>query len=108
MPGHMRSALKAMELRYDRYMEEDKPDSALMYLLTDFEDTTYYTSAQRYHDNTANPCMESTYRFVQVVIDELVAMYKEADAPLTTLHIGGDEVPQRRIYLFTGLSGISK
>jgi len=94
MPGHMRSALKAMELRYDRYMEEDKPDSALMYLLTDFEDTTYYTSAQRYHDNTANPCMESTYRFVQVVIDELVAMYKEADAPLTTLHIGGDEVPR--------------
>ena len=93
MPGHMRSALKAMEVRYDRYMEEDKPDSALMYLLTDFEDTTYYTSAQRYHDNTANPCMESTYRFVQVVIDELVAMYKEADAPLTTLHIGGDEVP---------------
>ena len=93
MPGHMRSALKAMEVRYDRYMKEDKPDSALMYLLTDFEDTTFYTSAQRYHDNTANPCMESTYRFVQVVIDELVAMYKEADAPLTTLHIGGDEVP---------------
>ncbi|MCD6337029.1 MAG: family 20 glycosylhydrolase, partial [Candidatus Marinimicrobia bacterium] len=94
MPGHMRSALKAMEVRYDRYMEKGKPDSALMYLLTDFEDTTYYTSAQRYHDNTANPCMESTYRFAQVVIDELVAMYKEADAPLSTLHIGGDEVPK--------------
>ncbi|MCF7832325.1 MAG: carbohydate-binding domain-containing protein [Candidatus Marinimicrobia bacterium] len=94
MPGHIRSAVKAMEARYYNYMEENKPDSALMYLLTDFEDTTYYTSAQRYHDNTANPCMESTYRFVQVVIDELVAMYKEAGAPLTTLHIGGDELPR--------------
>ena len=94
MPGHMRSALKSMEVRYHNYMEEGKEDSALMYLLTDFEDTTYYTSAQRYHDNTANPCMESTYRFVQVVIDELVSMYKEAKAPLTTLHIGGDEVPR--------------
>jgi hexosaminidase len=94
MPGHMRSAVKAMEVRYDRYMKEDKPDSALMYLLTDFEDDTYYTSAQRYHDNTANPCMPSTFRFVKVVIDELVSMYREADAPLSTLHIGGDEVPR--------------
>ena len=94
MPGHMRSALKAMEVRYDRYMAEGKKDSAEMYLLTDFEDTTFYTSAQRYHDNTANPCMESTFNFVQVVINELVDMYKEAKAPLSTLHIGGDEVPR--------------
>ena len=93
MPGHIRSAVKAMEARYYSYMEEGKEDSAKMYLLTDFQDTSRYTSAQRFHDNTANPCMESTYRFVQTVIDELVAMYKEADAPLTTLHIGGDEVP---------------
>lgn len=94
MPGHIRSAVKAMESRYYSYMEEDKPDSALMYLLTDFEDTTFYTSAQRYHDNTANPCMESTYRFVQVVINELIAMYKEAGVELKTLHIGGDELPR--------------
>jgi len=93
MPGHMRSALKAMEVRYDRYMAEGKKDSAEMYLLTDFDDTTFYTSAQRFHDNTANPCMESTYRFVEVVVDELVAMYKEADVSLNALHIGGDEVP---------------
>lgn len=93
MPGHIRSALKAMEVRYDRYMAEGKKDSAEMYLLTDFDDTTFYTSAQRFHDNTANPCMESTYRFVEVVVDELVEMYKEADLPLNALHIGGDEVP---------------
>ncbi len=93
MPGHMRSAVKAMEVRYDRYMAKGQEDMAKQYLLTDFDDTTYYTSAQRYHDNTANPCMESTFDFVEVVIDELVAMYKEANATLTTLHIGGDEVP---------------
>ena len=94
MPGHIRSAVKAMEARYFAYMEEGKEDSAKMYLLTDFDDTSHFSSAQRFKDNTANPCMESTYRFVQTVIDELVAMYKEAGAPLTTLHIGGDEVPQ--------------
>ena len=93
MPGHIRSAVKAMEARYYSYMEEGKEDSANMYLLTDFDDTSHFTSAQRFHDNTANPCMESTYRFVQKVIDELVLMYREVNAPLTTLHIGGDEVP---------------
>lgn len=94
MPGHIRSAVKAMEARYEGYMQEDKPDSAKMYLLTDFDDTSRFSSAQRFHDNTANPCMESTYRFVEVVIKELVSMYQEADAPLTTIHIGGDEVPR--------------
>ena len=94
MPGHIRSAVKAMEARYYHYMEEGKEDSATMYLLTDFEDRSEYSSAQRFHDNTANPCMESTYRFVRLVIDELVQMYEEAGASLNTLHIGGDEVPK--------------
>ncbi len=94
MPGHIRSAIKAMESRYYRYMDAGKPDSANMYLLTDFQDTSRFSSAQRFNDNTANPCMESTYRFVDLVIEELVSMYKAADAPLTTLHIGGDEVPR--------------
>lgn len=94
MPGHIRSAVKAMESRYYKYMEEGKEDSAKMYLLTDFSDTSRFSSAQRFNDNTANPCMESTYRFVKTVIDELAAMYKEAQAPLTILHIGGDEVPR--------------
>ena len=94
MPGHIRSAVKAMEARYYSYMEEGKEDSARMYLLTDFDDTSRFSSAQRFHDNTANPCMESTYRFVQLVIDELVDMYQEAGAKLSTLHIGGDEVPR--------------
>jgi hexosaminidase len=94
MPGHIRSAVKAMEARYHRYMAEGKPELAEMYLLTDFDDTSTYSSAQRFNDNTANPCMESTYRFVEKVVDELVAIYKEAEAPLYILHIGGDEVPR--------------
>lgn len=94
MPGHIRSAIKAMEVRYDRYMEQGDPEAAKMYLLTDFEDTSNFSSAQRFNDNTANPCMESTYRFVDKIVSELAAMYGEAEAPLTILHIGGDEVPR--------------
>ena len=29
---------------------------------------------------------------MEKVIQEIVSMYKEADAPLTTIHLGGDEV----------------
>ncbi|MFA7630303.1 MAG: family 20 glycosylhydrolase [Candidatus Neomarinimicrobiota bacterium] len=94
MPGHIRSAIKAMEVRYDRYMKAGDPEAAEMYLLTDFTDTSEFSSAQRFSDNTANPCMESTYRFVAKVVEELFAMYRDAEAPFDILHIGGDEVPQ--------------
>jgi hexosaminidase len=93
MPGHIRSAVKAMEVRYDRFMKDGDPEAATQYLLTDFEDTSTFSSAQRFNDNTANPCMESTYRFVEKVVKELVDMYEEAQAPFEILHIGGDEVP---------------
>ncbi len=37
--------------------------------------------------------LPSTYRFMEKVIRELIAMYEEAEVPLTTIHLGGDEVP---------------
>jgi len=38
--------------------------------------------------------LPSTYHFMEKVIDELLAMYKDAGAPISTIHIGGDEVPK--------------
>lgn len=94
MPGHVRSALKAMEVRYDRYMEKGFKDSAEMYLMTDFDDNSEYTSAQRFKDNTANPCMDGTYRFIEKVVKELDVMYASAGCDFNEIHIGGDEVPR--------------
>ena len=31
---------------------------------------------------------------MEKVIRELIAMYEEAEVPLTTIHLGGDEVPK--------------
>ena len=39
-----------------------------------------------------NVAMPSAYRFMEKVIQELAAMYEEAGVPLTTVHLGGDEV----------------
>ncbi len=91
MPGHMRAAIKSMEARYHKYIDTD-PAKATEYLLTDFNDTSVYLSAQYYTDNVICIALPSCYTFIQKVVDEVVAMYEEADAPLHVFHVGGDEV----------------
>lgn len=85
-PGHARAAVKAMEARYR------KTGDPSMRLRED-GDNSEYTSAQDYHDNVMNPALAGPYNFMGKVFDEIIAMYKEAGAPLATIHIGGDEVP---------------
>lgn len=85
-PGHARAAVKAMEARYRRTGDAT-------YRMREDGDTSVYRSAQDYNDNVMNPALPGPYRFMDKVIDEVIAMYKEAGVPLTTIHIGGDEVP---------------
>ena len=81
-----------MKARYHKYINTD-PEKAVEYLLSDAQDTSRYVSAQSYTDNVMNVALPSTYRFMEKVIRELMAMYEEAEVPLTTIHLGGDEVP---------------
>jgi hexosaminidase len=92
-PGHARSAIKAMNVRYDRLMAAGKKEEAEHYLLTDFNDKSQYSSNQYWNDNIMDVSLPSTYNFVETVTNDLVAMYKEAGAPLKTINFGGDEVP---------------
>lgn len=92
-PGHARAAIVSMKARYHKYVNT-APEKANEYLLSDAQDTSRYVSAQSYTDNVMNVALPSTYRFMEKVIRELVAMYEEAEVPLTTIHLGGDEVPE--------------
>lgn len=83
MPGHSRAAIKSMEARYRKLVAEGKAEEAKTYLLSDAADTTVYSSVQYYNDNTLNVCMESTYQFVDKVIDEIVKLHQAAGQPLT-------------------------
>lgn len=92
-PGHARSAIKAMNLRYTRLMAQGKKAEAEKYLLYDPNDKSEYSSNQYWNDNIMDASLPSTYNFIGTVINDVVAMYKEAGAPLKVIHFGGDEVP---------------
>ena len=91
MPAHARAAVKAMQLRYDNFMTAGNETAAKEYLLTDFDNASVYTTVQYYGDNTINACMESSYNFIDKVMDEVKALHDEAGQPLTRYHIGADE-----------------
>ncbi|WP_228098416.1 family 20 glycosylhydrolase [Chitinilyticum piscinae] len=93
VPGHARSAIKAMEARYHRLMAEGREAEAKQYLLNDFNDASKYESVQLWHDNVICIGLDSAYAFIEKVLDEVHAMYKEAGVAFTTMHTGGDEVP---------------
>ncbi len=93
MPGHARAAVKAMEARYHRLKAAGNPDAA-KYLLNDLDDKSQYKSAQLYTDNVINPGLESSYTFIDHVLEQIVAMHRAARAPLHTIHVGGDELPR--------------
>lgn len=91
MPGHSRAAIRAMEVRYQRLTKAGKTADANRYRLVEPADTTKYRSIQNYDDNTLNVCIDSTYRFLDTVIDEVAALHRQAGLPLKTYHIGADE-----------------
>lgn len=93
-PGHARAAVKSMTARYERLMKEGKQTEAEEFLLYSPGDESVYSSAQHWNDNVMDVALPSTYRFLEKVTDEVIAMYKEAGAPLKTIHYGGDEVPE--------------
>lgn len=92
-PGHARAAIKAMNARYVRLINEGKRVEAEKYLLYDLNDKSEYSSNQYWRDNIMDASLPSTYNFIGTVINDIVAMYKEAGAPLKVIHFGGDEVP---------------
>jgi hexosaminidase len=94
LPGHARAAIRAMETRFSRLTEAGEAEEADRFRLIDPDDESQYRSVQGWNDNVVDVCLESTYRFVKRVVEEIVATWAEAEAPLDVVHIGGDEVPR--------------
>ena len=93
LPGHSRAAIRSMEARYRKFMEQGDEEKANEFRLIDPDDRSEYSSAQAYDDNVVCVARESVYKFYEHVIDDIIGMYAEAEVPLEFFHTGGDEVP---------------
>jgi len=93
LPGHSRAAIKSMTARYHKYMKAGNVEAAHEFLLEDFDDESKYSSAQGYTDNVICICLPSSIRFMEKVVNNLTALFKEADVPFKVFHTGGDEIP---------------
>jgi hexosaminidase len=70
LPGHCYAMLQALpELR-------------------DPAETGEYFSVQGFPNNCVNPAREETYRVLETIFDEMIALF-----PAKTIHVGADEVP---------------
>jgi hexosaminidase len=93
MPGHARAAVLAMRVRHDRLLAAGDAAGADAFRLDDPNDTSVYESVQLWHDNVICIARPSCDRFVDTVVGEVAALYREAGVLLRAVHLGGDEVP---------------
>lgn len=92
-PGHARAAIVSMKARARKLKAAGKDAEAGEFLLHDEKDASRYRSVQYYDDNVICVCQNSTYKFLEKIVDEVVVMYTDAGLKLKQVHIGGDEVP---------------
>ena len=92
MPGHAHAAITAMDAKFENLSSKGYLKEAEKYRLSEINDESKYLSAQYFKDNSINPCIESTYNFVERVVASIQNLHSVIQ-PLTIFHFGGDEVP---------------
>lgn len=92
LPGHSHAAITAMENRYKKYSDMNRTKDGLRFYLNDPKDESYYESGQFFVNNSVNPCIKTSFNFVDRLVFEVRAMHAKIQ-PLKLIHLGGDEVP---------------
>lgn len=91
MPGHSTAAIKAIQARETRARRKKSHEAT--FSVVDENDHSVYKSGQNYKLNAMNPCVPSTYRFVETVMRAVKEMHRDIQ-PLAFYHFGGDEVAE--------------
>ena len=90
MPGHSRASVASMAYRDTKlYRSANLPS----YKLSAVDVQTSVTSQQHWIGNVMNPCYNTTYAFVDKILDEVIRMHKDI-MDLEIFHLGGDEVAE--------------
>ena len=77
MPGHGHAAIKAMQARQKNHATAGHSFEADQYLLSDPLDTSEYLSVQFFKENAINPCLESTYEFLEHIVSRVRQMHHD-------------------------------
>lgn len=85
MPGHGHAAIKAMQARQKKQAAMGNSFEADQYLLSDPLDTSKYLSVQFFTDNAINPCLESTYEFLEHIVISVRHMHQDIQPLKVTL-----------------------
>lgn len=82
---------KAMEARARKLNRTGDSAGAAKYLLAEPDDPSQYLSVQLFKDDAINPCIQSTYSFIDEIVQKVSGMHAGIQ-PLSIYHFGGDEV----------------
>lgn len=95
VPAHSKAAITAMNRRYELLSTKGDKERAVEFLLQLPDDAERFSSysTQNFRNNVMNPCIESTYRFIEYVVEEMRKMHSQVGVDLKKLHLGGDEIP---------------
>ena len=98
MPGHSRAAIVSMEYRKSKIenLRSRGADVSQMksYHLLDPLDRPFVESIHGWMGNMMNPCIPTTYEFINKVIDELVLMH-QGIMDLKVFNMGGNnKIPE--------------
>ena len=83
-PGHNAAAIQAMH-----WYEKNNNDE--QYRLTDPDQEESGFSIQGFYNNVMNPCMDSTFTFLQKIVGQFKEDHEEYKHIQNHFHIGGDE-----------------
>ena len=84
-PGHGHAAIRSMEARFVR-------DGDSEYRLKDPQDRTPYLTSRNWFESAMNPCLDSTYNFIEHVLTHIQRLHNRIQ-PLKTFSVRGDGVP---------------
>ena len=85
MPGQCNAAILSMKARYNKFKNVDI-EKAKEFLLNELDEEPSTDTLYKHH--IINPIMESTYNFINHIIESLKVTHKSVQ-PLTVLYIGG-------------------
>lgn len=73
LPGHSHAAIQSMRVRNSSLSPSSQASDFLLY---DPYDESVYEAVNGFKDTVVNPCLESTFRFVEHVLSALKEMHK--------------------------------